>query len=76
MGNKIIVIKHFTGEYHLPVEPGKLQEMQQQIDRCLNDEQPAIVVKSANGDQHIYPTDLLKNSYIKIVDEPDNGFSE
>lgn len=76
MNKKIIVINHSTGEYHVPVEPGKLQEMQQQIDRCLNDEQPAIVVKSANGDQHIYPTDLIKNSYIKIVDEPASGLSE
>ena len=69
MSRKIVKIKHVTGTYSLNIEDGKLNDMQEQLDRCLNDEQPAIVVKGENGDQFIYPSDLLKNSFILITDK-------
>lgn len=68
MHNKIIKIKHVTGTYTIDVKEGKLNEMQTQLDKCLNDEQGAIVVKGENGDQFVYPSDFLKNSFISIVD--------
>ncbi|PQA95036.1 glyceraldehyde-3-phosphate dehydrogenase [Chryseobacterium shigense] len=68
MHNKIIKIKHITGTYTIDVKEGKLNEMQSQLDKCLNDEQGAIVVKGENGDQFVYPSDFLKNSFISIVD--------
>ncbi|SHM52837.1 hypothetical protein SAMN05444360_11367 [Chryseobacterium carnipullorum] len=68
MHNKIIKIKHITGTYTIDVKEGKLNEMQTQLDKCLNDEQGAIVVKGENGDQFVYPSDFLKNSFISIVD--------
>ncbi|HBV17761.1 glyceraldehyde-3-phosphate dehydrogenase [Chryseobacterium carnipullorum] len=68
MHNKIIKIKHVTGTYTIAVKEGKLNEMQTQLDKCLNDEQGAIVVKGENGDQFVYPSDFLKNSFISIVD--------
>ncbi|HCA06274.1 glyceraldehyde-3-phosphate dehydrogenase [Chryseobacterium sp.] len=67
MHNKIIKITHVTGTYTIDVKEGKLNEMQTQLDKCLNDEQGAIVVKGENGDQSVYPADLLKNSFISIV---------
>ncbi|WP_223609367.1 glyceraldehyde-3-phosphate dehydrogenase [Chryseobacterium sp. OSA05B] len=67
MHNKIIQIKHITGTYTIDIKEGKLNEMQTQLDKCLNDEQGAIVVKGENGDQFVYPADLLKNSFISIV---------
>ncbi|MDP9961630.1 glyceraldehyde-3-phosphate dehydrogenase [Chryseobacterium lathyri] len=68
MHNKIIKIKHVTGTYIIEIKDGRLNEMQSQLDKCLNDEQAAIVVKGENGDQFVYPSDLIKNSFIAIVD--------
>ncbi|MGK6341465.1 glyceraldehyde-3-phosphate dehydrogenase [Chryseobacterium sp. DT-3] len=68
MHNKIIKIKHITGTYTIEIQDGRLNEMQSQLDKCLNDEQAAIVVKGENGDQFVYPSDLIKNSFIAIVD--------
>lgn len=68
MHKKVIKIKHVTGTYTIEIKDGKLNEMQSQLDKCLNDEQAAIVVKGENGDQFVYPSDLIKNSFIAIVD--------
>ncbi|AZA76133.1 glyceraldehyde-3-phosphate dehydrogenase [Chryseobacterium sp. G0186] len=68
MHNKIIKIKHVTGTYTIEIKDGKLNEMQSQLDKCLNNEQGAIVIKGENGDQFVYPSDFLKNSFISIVD--------
>ncbi|MGC5743835.1 glyceraldehyde-3-phosphate dehydrogenase [Chryseobacterium sp. NFX27] len=68
MHSKIIKIKHVTGTYTIEIQDGRLNEMQSQLDKCLNDEQAAIVVKGENGDQFVYPSDLIKNSFIAIVD--------
>ncbi|MDQ0065279.1 glyceraldehyde-3-phosphate dehydrogenase [Chryseobacterium lathyri] len=68
MHNKIIKIKHVTGTYIIEIKDGRLNEMQSQLDKCLNDEQAAIVVKGENGDQFVYPSDLIKNSFIAIVE--------
>jgi hypothetical protein len=68
MDRKVIKIKHITGTYIVEVPDGSLNEMKTQLDKCLNDEQGAIVVKGENGDQFIYPSDLIKNSFIAIVD--------
>jgi len=68
MHSKIIKIKHVTGTYIIEIPDGRLNEMQSQLDKCLNDEQAAIVVKGENGDQFVYPSDLIKNSFIAIVD--------
>ena len=67
MHSKIIKIKHVTGTYTIEIQDGRLNEMQSQLDKCLNDEQAAIVVKGENGDQFVYPSDLIKNSFIAIV---------
>lgn len=69
MKEKIVQITHSTGKYTLDIAPGRLNEMQEQIDRCLNNEQAAIVVRNNNGEQFIYPSELLKNSFIAIVDK-------
>lgn len=69
MKEKIVQITHSTGKYTLNILPGRLNEMQEQIDRCLNNEQAAIVIRKDNGDQLIYPSELLKNSFITIVDK-------
>lgn len=69
MKEKIVQITHSTGKYILDIAPGRLNEMQEQIDRCLNNEQAAIVVRNANGEQLIYPSELLKNSFIAIIDK-------
>ncbi|MGG5210604.1 glyceraldehyde-3-phosphate dehydrogenase [Chryseobacterium sp. MIQD13] len=71
MERKVIKIKHITGTYTIDVQDGKLNDMKSQLDKCLNDEQGAIVVKGENGDQFVYPSDLLKNSFIAIVDRED-----
>ncbi|GEN69967.1 MULTISPECIES: glyceraldehyde-3-phosphate dehydrogenase [Chryseobacterium] len=68
MHKKVIKIKHITGTYTIEIQDGRLNEMQSQLDKCLNDEQAAIVVKGENGDQFVYPSDLIKNSFIAIVD--------
>lgn len=68
METKIIKITHVTGTYIVEVPKGTLNDMKTQLDKCLNDEQGAIVVKGENGDQFVYPSDLLKNSFIAIVD--------
>lgn len=68
METKIIKITHVTGSYIIEAPQGKLNDLKTQLDKCLNDEQGAIVVKGDNGDQFVYPSDLLKNSFIKIVD--------
>jgi hypothetical protein len=68
MDRKVIKIKHITGTYIVEVPDGSLNEMKAQLDKCLNDEQGAIVVKGENGDQFVYPSDLIKNSFIAIVD--------
>ncbi|ATN04745.1 glyceraldehyde-3-phosphate dehydrogenase [Chryseobacterium indologenes] len=68
METKIIKITHVTGTYIIEAPQGKLNDLKTQLDKCLNDEQAAIVVKGDNGDQFVYPSDLLKNSFIKIVD--------
>ncbi|ASE60630.1 glyceraldehyde-3-phosphate dehydrogenase [Chryseobacterium indologenes] len=68
METKIIKITHVTGTYIIEAPQGKLNDLKTQLDKCLNDEQGAIVVKGDNGDQFVYPSDLLKNSFIKIVD--------
>jgi len=68
MHNKIIQIKHITGTYTIEIPDGRLNEMQSQLDKCLNDEQAAIVVKGKNGEQFVYPSDLIKNSFISIID--------
>ncbi|UWX62224.1 glyceraldehyde-3-phosphate dehydrogenase [Chryseobacterium oranimense] len=68
METKVIKITHITGIYTIEVAEGKLNEMKTQLDKCLNDEQGAIVVKGEGGDQFVYPADLLKNSFIAIVD--------
>lgn len=68
MEQKIIRITHVTGTYTIEIQNGRLNEMKTQLDKCLNDEQGAIVVKGEDGDQFVYPADLLKNSFIAIVD--------
>lgn len=68
MEQKIIKITHVTGTYTIEIQNGKLNEMKTQLDKCLNDEQGAIVVKGEDGEQFVYPADLLKNSFIAIVD--------
>ncbi|WP_426478015.1 glyceraldehyde-3-phosphate dehydrogenase [Chryseobacterium sp. CBSDS_008] len=68
METKIIKIKHTTGTYIIDVPNGALNDMKTQLDKCLNDEQAAIVVKGEDGDQFVYPSDFLKNSFIAIVD--------
>ncbi|CAM2835053.1 glyceraldehyde-3-phosphate dehydrogenase [Chryseobacterium flavum] len=68
MERKIIKITHVTGTYIIEVPNGALNDMKTQLDKCLNDEQGAIVVKREGGDQFVYPSDLLKNSFIAIVD--------
>ncbi|MGI9583250.1 glyceraldehyde-3-phosphate dehydrogenase [Chryseobacterium sp. RRHN12] len=68
MERKIIKITHVTGTYIIDVPNGSLNDLKTQLDKCLNDEQGAIVVKGENGDQFVYPSDLLKNSFISIVD--------
>ncbi len=68
METKILKITHVTGTYIIEAPQGKLNDLKTQLDKCLNDEQGAIVVKGDNGDQFVYPSDLLKNSFIKIVD--------
>ncbi|WP_213278747.1 glyceraldehyde-3-phosphate dehydrogenase [Chryseobacterium indologenes] len=65
---KIIKVTHVTGTYIIEVPNGSLNDMKTQLDKCLNDEQGAIVVKGEDGDQFVYPSDLLKNSFIAIVD--------
>lgn len=65
---KVIKITQVTGTYTIEVPDGKLNDMKTQLDRCLNDEQGAIVVKGEDGDQFVYPSDLLKNSFITITD--------
>ncbi|EFK35293.1 Uncharacterised protein [Chryseobacterium gleum] len=68
MERKIIKITHVTGTYIIQVPNGSLNDLKTQLDKCLNDEQAAIVVKGEDGDQFVYPSDLLKNSFISIVD--------
>ncbi|MBO9694255.1 glyceraldehyde-3-phosphate dehydrogenase [Chryseobacterium sp.] len=68
MERKIIKINHVTGTYIIEVPDGTLNDMKTQLDKCLNDEQAAIVVKGKDGDQFVYPSDLLKNSFIAIID--------
>lgn len=68
MERKVIKIKHITGTYIIEAPNGTLNEMKTQLDKCLNDEQGAIVVKGEDGDQFVYPSELLKNSFISIVD--------
>lgn len=68
MERKIIKITHVTGSYIIQVPNGSLNDLKTQLDKCLNDEQAAIVVKGEDGDQFVYPSDLLKNSFISIVD--------
>lgn len=68
METKIIKVTHVTGTYIIEVPNGALNEMKTQLDKCLNDEQGAIVVKGEDGDQFVYPSDFLKNSFISIVD--------
>lgn len=68
MEKKVIKIKHITGTYTIDIPDGKLNEMQNQLDKCLNDEQAAIVVKGENGDQFVYPSSFIKNSFIAIID--------
>lgn len=67
MERKIIKITHVTGTYIIQVPNGSLNDLKTQLDKCLNDEQAAIVVKGEDGDQFVYPSDLLKNSFISIV---------
>ncbi|UTX48810.1 glyceraldehyde-3-phosphate dehydrogenase [Chryseobacterium sp. MA9] len=69
MESKVIKIIHVTGTYIIEAPHGKLNELKSQLDKCLNDEQGAIVVKGEDGDQFVYPSDLLKNSFITIVDK-------
>ncbi|KFF74689.1 glyceraldehyde-3-phosphate dehydrogenase [Chryseobacterium sp. P1-3] len=71
MNKKIVSITHTTGKYTLDIKDGQLKEIQEQLDRCLNNEQAAIVVKGKKGEQFIYPSDLLKNSFIAILDKPE-----
>ncbi|MDR3024910.1 glyceraldehyde-3-phosphate dehydrogenase [Chryseobacterium sp.] len=68
METKVIKITHVTGTYIIEASHGKLNDLKTQLDKCLNDEQGAIVVKGEDGDQFVYPSDLLKNSFIAIVD--------
>ncbi|GEN66122.1 MULTISPECIES: hypothetical protein [Chryseobacterium] len=68
MDKKIIKITHVTGTYIIKIAEGRLNEMKAQLDKCLNDEQAAIVVKGEDGDQFVYPSDFIKNSFIAIVD--------
>ncbi|QRA45030.1 glyceraldehyde-3-phosphate dehydrogenase [Chryseobacterium cucumeris] len=68
METKIIKVTHVTGTYIIEVTNGALNDMKTQLDKCLNDEQGAIVVKGEDGDQFVYPSDFLKNSFISIVD--------
>ncbi|ROH94909.1 glyceraldehyde-3-phosphate dehydrogenase [Chryseobacterium cucumeris] len=68
METKIIKVTHATGTYIIEVPNGALNDMKTQLDKCLNDEQGAIVVKGEDGDQFVYPSDFLKNSFISIVD--------
>ncbi|WP_288447714.1 glyceraldehyde-3-phosphate dehydrogenase [Chryseobacterium culicis] len=68
METKIIKITHVTGTYTIEASHGKLNDLKTQLDKCLNDEQAAIVVKGDDGDQFVYPSELLKNSFIAIVD--------
>ncbi|KMQ63029.1 glyceraldehyde-3-phosphate dehydrogenase [Chryseobacterium angstadtii] len=72
MKTKIIKITHVTGTYTIDIPDGRLNEMQSQLDKCLNDEQGAIVMKGENGEQFVYPADLLKNSFIAIVDREED----
>ncbi|ROI05922.1 glyceraldehyde-3-phosphate dehydrogenase [Chryseobacterium sp. G0240] len=69
MNKKIVSITHSTGKYTLDIKDGQLKEIQEQLDRCLNNEQAAIVVKGENGEQFIYPSELLKNSFIAILNK-------
>ncbi|MEF9478958.1 glyceraldehyde-3-phosphate dehydrogenase [Chryseobacterium sp. 1B4] len=57
-GKKIIKITHVTGTYIIDVPNGSLNDLKTQLDKCLNDEQGAIVVKGENGDQFVYPSDF------------------
>jgi len=68
MDTKVIKITHVTGTYIIEAPFGKLNDLKSQLDKCLNDEQGAIVVKGEDGDQFVYPSDFLKNSFITIVD--------
>ncbi|MDW9381526.1 glyceraldehyde-3-phosphate dehydrogenase [Chryseobacterium sp. JV558] len=68
METKVIKITHVTGTYIIEAPAGKLNDLKSQLDKCLNDEQGAIVVKGEDGDQFVYPSDFLKNSFITIVD--------
>lgn len=69
METKVIKITHVTGTYIIEASQGKLNDLKTQLDKCLNDEQGAIVVKGEDGDQFVYPSDLLKNSFIAIIDK-------
>ncbi len=68
METKVIKIIHVTGTYIIEAPQGKLNDLKTQLDKCLNNEQGAIVVKGDDGDQFVYPSELLKNSFITIVD--------
>ncbi len=68
METKVIKITHVTGTYTIEAPHGQLNDLKTQLDKCLNDEQGAIVIKGQGGDQFVYPSDLLKNSFIAIVD--------
>ena len=68
METKVIKIIHVTGTYIIEAPQGKLNDLKSQLDKCLNNEQGAIVVKGDDGDQFVYPSELLKNSFITIVD--------
>ncbi|MGH1516417.1 glyceraldehyde-3-phosphate dehydrogenase [Chryseobacterium sp. JK1] len=69
METKVIKIKHVTGTYIIEAPHGKLNDLKNQLDKCLNDEQGAIVIKGEDGDLFVYPSHLLKNSFIAIVDK-------
>ncbi|SMO35701.1 hypothetical protein SAMN06265171_101248 [Chryseobacterium rhizoplanae] len=69
METKVIKITHVTGTYIIEAPHGKLNDLKSQLDKCLNDEQGAIVIKGEDGDQFVYPSGLLKNSFIAIVDK-------
>ena len=45
METKIIKITHVTGTYTIEAPQGQLNDLKTQLDKCLNDEQGAIVIK-------------------------------
>lgn len=69
--SKIIIIKHASGEYKIPVDETEFENLKKVIIKCIQNRMDALVFQYGSGNEQHFPAELLRNSVITF--ETDHG---